>query len=544
MQDHVKDVMGPGVPILAWEMEDEVVDECLCHTNHFDEEFLRDILQQPQEALVAAPDLNTFGETSFPGGGNFMMKNSNSYSSIMNKPTSSPTTYVLSFDKSAEPHPWKDVSHDQLPLSTARTNQGTKKTRSASESMDHIISERNRRQDLTRKFIALASTIPGLKKMDKAHVLREAINYVKQLQERVEVLEEDIQKNGVESAITISRSHLCIDDTNSDECNGSNEAVPPEVEARVLGKQVLIKIHCGKQKGILLKIMSQLERLHLFISTSNVLPLGITLDITIIAQMGDKYNMVVQDLVKELRRVVLKVSYLRGTGERYNVLNREGLIEAGKNEEKGCWNNERSDELDGGVAEWPCTRGRCWEALHDMMHWVAKEPLLSTWNASKSSSLPLRYSSSTPPTLPFLPSFKIFTPVLLTKQPPRPQNIVTGSPTSTQLPFEFGVLEACIESACRCLESDNAELDNSRGNHLFMGIPFANFAKPHKCSTTQIESRLVCEGLQVADELENLLDDNNDMADMYLTQKLNDRLFDQTSLKEGYNSEVEDIDER
>jgi len=120
--------------------------------------------------------------------------------------------------------------------------------------------------------------------MDKAHVLREAINYVKQLQERVEVLEEDIQKNGAESAITITRSHLCIDDTNN-ECYGSNEAVPPEVEARVLGKQVLIKIHCGKQKGILLKIMSQLERLHLYISTSNVLPLGNTIDITIIAQV-------------------------------------------------------------------------------------------------------------------------------------------------------------------------------------------------------------------------------------------------------------------
>ena len=36
--------------------------------------------------------------------------------------------------------------------------------------------------------------------MDKAHVLREAINYVKQLQERVEELEEDIQKNGVEQS--------------------------------------------------------------------------------------------------------------------------------------------------------------------------------------------------------------------------------------------------------------------------------------------------------------------------------------------------------
>ncbi|RDX60724.1 Transcription factor bHLH25, partial [Mucuna pruriens] len=137
--------------------------------------------------------------------------------------------------------------------------------------------------------------------MDKAHVLREAINYVKQLQERVEELEEDIQKNGAESTITITRSHLCIDECHG---NGSNEALP-EVEARVLGKEVLIKIHCAKQKGILLKLMSQLERLHLYISTSNVLPFGNTLDITIIAQMDDKYNLVVKDLVKELRQVAM-----------------------------------------------------------------------------------------------------------------------------------------------------------------------------------------------------------------------------------------------
>lgn len=122
--------------------------------------------------------------------------------------------------------------------------------------------------------------------MDKAHVLREAINYVKQLQERIEELEEDIRKNGVESAITIIRSHLCIDDdSNTDEeCYGPNEALP-EVEARVLGKEVLIKIHCGKHYGILLEVMSELERLHLYISASNVLPFGNTLDITIIAQV-------------------------------------------------------------------------------------------------------------------------------------------------------------------------------------------------------------------------------------------------------------------
>ncbi|XP_061347958.1 transcription factor bHLH18-like [Gastrolobium bilobum] len=285
---------------------DDHVNECLRHTNNpFDEEFLRDILQQPQEATGPV---------------------NNSSINMCQHVAQKPTTYILSFDKSTALLPndndscsvWKDVSQsqlgnhntDSLPLSSSKENPGTKKTRNASETLDHIMSERQRRRELTRKFIALSATIPGLKKMDKAHVLREAINYVKQLQERVKELEEDIQKNGLESVITITRSYLYIEDdtafseTNTDECYGPNEALP-EVEARVIGKEVLIKIQCGKQKGILLKILSQLEGLHLSICSSNVLPFGDTLDITIIAQMGDKYSLIVKDLVKKLRLVAM-----------------------------------------------------------------------------------------------------------------------------------------------------------------------------------------------------------------------------------------------
>ncbi|KAK7402356.1 hypothetical protein VNO78_14555 [Psophocarpus tetragonolobus] len=126
-------------------MEDEVANVSLCQTNPFDEDFLRDILQQPEAEAYA------IGSSIF--GHNHTHTNP------------SPTTYILSFDKSTALLP-NDANNNwthQLPKQS-RANQGTKKTRTASESLDHIMSERNRRQELTRKFIALASTIPGLKK--------------------------------------------------------------------------------------------------------------------------------------------------------------------------------------------------------------------------------------------------------------------------------------------------------------------------------------------------------------------------------------------
>eukprot|EP00256_Glycine_max_P066934 XP_025981529.1 magnesium transporter MRS2-F [Glycine max] len=124
---------------------------------------------------------------------------------------------------------------------------------------------------------------------------------------------------------------------------------------------------------------------------------------------------------------------------------------------------------------------------------------------------------------------------------------VTGTPAPNKpLPFEFKVLEECIESACRCLESETSTLEVEAYpalDELTSQLSTLNLER-----VRQIKSRLVeLSGRvqKVADELEHLLDDDNDMAEMYLTKKLNARLCDQSSLKlEGYNSEFEDNDQR
>lgn len=125
--------------------------------------------------------------------------------------------------------------------------------------------------------------------MDKASVLGDSIKYVKQLQERVKVLEEQTKKRTVESVVFVKKSQLSTDEESStcneifDKC--SDKALP-EIEAKVSDKDVLIRIHCEKQKGFLVKILSEIERLHLSIVNSSALPFGnSTLDITIIAQV-------------------------------------------------------------------------------------------------------------------------------------------------------------------------------------------------------------------------------------------------------------------
>ncbi|KAI4351002.1 hypothetical protein L6164_005396 [Bauhinia variegata] len=89
------------------------------------------------------------------------------------------------------------------------------------------------------------------------------------------------------------------------------------------------------------------------------------------------------------------------------------------------------------------------------------------------------------------------------------------------LSFEFVALEACLESACTCLENEAKTLEleaNPALDKLTSNISTLNLER-----VRQIKSRLVTitsRVQKVRDELEHLLDDDEDMAEMYLTEKL------------------------
>ncbi|XP_034227512.1 magnesium transporter MRS2-3-like isoform X2 [Prunus dulcis] len=91
---------------------------------------------------------------------------------------------------------------------------------------------------------------------------------------------------------------------------------------------------------------------------------------------------------------------------------------------------------------------------------------------------------------------------------------------SKVLPFEFVALEACLESACSCLENEAKRLEEEAYpalDKLSSKISTLNLER-----VRQIKSRLVAitgRVQKVRDELEHLLDDDEDMAEMYLTEK-------------------------
>lgn len=196
---------------------------------------------------------------------------------------------------------------------TMAYNQGAKSSsnRGPLEAKEHVIAERNRREKINQLYIALSALLPNLKKADKASILGGATNYVKQLQERLKILEENVAKKTMESTICVKKTQIIytddqdssISDNLSSHCQAKHSSLP-EIEARVSERDVLIRIHCEKNKRFLLNIvLDEVQKLNLNVVSSNVMPFGrTTLYITIAAQMEEKFSSVTtKDLVKSLR---------------------------------------------------------------------------------------------------------------------------------------------------------------------------------------------------------------------------------------------------
>ncbi|KAG6496739.1 transcription factor bHLH25-like [Zingiber officinale] len=158
---------------------------------------------------------------------------------------------------------------------------------------EHIIAERKRREKLNQRFIALAAIVPGLKKTDKASVLSDTIKHLKQLQEKVSFLEDQTAKKTIESAVWVKKAHLRHDD-------GISELLP-KIEAKMFENTVLVKIHCEKHKGVVVKALSEIEKIHLsVVNTSVILFTSSSLDITVMAQMEEGFHITAKDVVKKL----------------------------------------------------------------------------------------------------------------------------------------------------------------------------------------------------------------------------------------------------
>ncbi|KAK9073532.1 hypothetical protein SSX86_007856 [Deinandra increscens subsp. villosa] len=98
------------------------------------------------------------------------------------------------------------------------------------------------------------------------------------------------------------------------------------------------------------------------------------------------------------------------------------------------------------------------------------------------------------------------------------------------LPFEFVALEACLEAACSSLDNEARTLEQEA--HPALDKLTSKISTLNLERVRQIKIQLVAitgHVQKVTDELEQLLDDDGDMAEMYLTDKLEQQLDNSSS---------------
>ncbi|XP_055804698.1 transcription factor bHLH18-like isoform X2 [Solanum dulcamara] len=194
---------------------------------------------------------------------------------------------------------------------TTTTDQKKSYNRTSVQAQDHVLAERKRRERLTQRFIALSTLIPNLKKLDKATVLGDAIEYIKQLEKQVKSLEEKTKKCREEPAVKRPRLVSSYDhSSSSDEISSvSTDRSLPDIEVRASDGNILMRIYCKKQNGIMKEIFNQVDKLNLSIISCSVMPFGhSTSHMAIIAnQMDYKLTSVTPNhIANRIRAAIMK----------------------------------------------------------------------------------------------------------------------------------------------------------------------------------------------------------------------------------------------
>ncbi|KAM1080325.1 hypothetical protein EV1_014869 [Malus domestica] len=153
--------------------------------------------------------------------------------------------------------------------------------------LNHVEAERQRREKLNHRFYVLRSVVPNVSKMDRSSLLADAVLYINQLKSKVEELEAKVQEqtqkpkagnnasnnldhHSSQSTSSIVDQHHYSYYNISNNSNSNNNSISDraaaaavEVDVKIFGSDVIIRVQCPDQDYPYAKLMNALKGLGL-----------------------------------------------------------------------------------------------------------------------------------------------------------------------------------------------------------------------------------------------------------------------------------------
>ncbi|KAL6639548.1 hypothetical protein ACP70R_023278 [Stipagrostis hirtigluma subsp. patula] len=140
-------------------------------------------------------------------------------------------------------------------------------------SASHVVKERRRREKLNERFIVLRSLVPFVTKMDRASILGDTIEYVKQLRRRIQDLESRAHGQQIDGNLTAklplaeAGREMRTVEASSSSCSTSGGAGKPgaaagstEVQVSIVESDLMLELRCPHRDGLLFRVMLALHR--------------------------------------------------------------------------------------------------------------------------------------------------------------------------------------------------------------------------------------------------------------------------------------------
>ncbi|CAI8589894.1 unnamed protein product [Vicia faba] len=170
-------------------------------------------------------------------------------------------------------------------------------------SSKNIVSERNRRKKLNERLFALRAVVPNISKMDKASIVKDAIEYIEHLQEQEKNIEAEIMEleSGIPNSINqnfdfdqelpvLLRSKKKRTDQLYDSISSTNSPIELlELRVTYMGENtVVVSMTCSKRTDTMVKLCEVFESLNLKIITANITCFSGTLLKTVFIQANEE----------------------------------------------------------------------------------------------------------------------------------------------------------------------------------------------------------------------------------------------------------------